>query len=98
MDGLLYAAQVAVAAGIPPSNFDLGKGGTLYVSTCSGDCDGNNTVSISEVQRCVNSFLGASLCAPQAGAANCPMADANNNGQVSISEIQQCVNRLLGGC
>ena len=65
------------------------KSGTILVeSGLPGDCDGSGTVSIGEVQRVINMFLGAA--APDCG------ADCDGNGQVSIGEVQKVINGFLG--
>lgn len=100
-NGDLYTAQYTVSAQATPGLYGISEpvpGATIRISTCTGDCNGNNQVSIGEVQQCVNKFLGASLCTLSASVSNCPIADANNNGEVSIGEVQQCVSRFLGGC
>ena len=53
-----------------------------------GDCDGNGTVSIGEVQKAINMFLGAAP--PDCG------VDCDGNGQVSIGEVQKVINAFLG--
>lgn len=53
-----------------------------------GDLDGNGVVSISEVQRAINSFLRINT-APLAG-------DLDGDGVVSQSEIQIVINAFLG--
>ena len=56
-----------------------------------GDCDSNGTVSIGEVQKAINMFLGTQ--APGCG------VDCDGNGQVSIGEVQKVINCFLGtGC
>jgi len=55
-------------------------------------------VTIGEVIKCVNMFLGQPFCNPTNPALGCPVADANLNGSVSIGEVIQCVNRFLNGC
>lgn len=58
-----------------------------------GDCDGDGEVSIGEVQKAVNMFLG--LEPPACG------ADCNGDGSVSIGEVQKVINAFLGlavGC
>jgi photosystem II stability/assembly factor-like uncharacterized protein len=64
--------------------------GTLSVTGASkpGDCDGNGTVSIAEVQSAINMFLGlkpVQLC-----------VDLDNSGVVTISEVQKVINAFLG--
>jgi len=82
-------APIAATAGAP---------GHLIVTTCTGDCDGNGMVTIGEVVKCVNMFLGHPFCDPVNPALGCPVADSNLDGAVSIGEVVQCVNRFLGGC
>lgn len=75
-----------------------GKSGQIVVTTCTGDCDGSGVVSIGEVIKCVNLFLGQPFCNAGNPNLSCPVADANLNGGVSIGEVTQCVNRFLNGC
>ena len=82
-------------APIPATTGTLGQ---LIVTTCTGDCDGNGTVTIGEVIKCVNMFLGQPFCSPANPALGCPVADINHDGVVSIGEVVQCVNRFLAGC
>ena len=56
--------------------------------TIPGDCDGSGDVSIGEVQKAINMFLGT--LAPGCG------VDCNGNGTVSIGEIQKVINGFLG--
>ena len=80
-----YAWTLSVTAG----DKSCGKEGSVTVSPgVPGDCDGNGTVSIGEVQRAINMFLGLA-------AAGCG-ADCNNDGQVSIGEVQKVINAFLG--
>ena len=65
------------------------KTGTVTVTGgIPGDCDGDGSVSIGEVQKAINMFLG--LQAPGCG------ADCNGDGQVSIGELQKVINAFLG--
>lgn len=97
--GLLFTVDLDIDLGTPPGTYELSTDGALIkVTDCNGDCDGNDTVSIGEVQRCVNKLLGHLLCDPATPALNCPVADANGNGAVSIGEVQDCANHLLAGC
>jgi YD repeat-containing protein len=67
-----------------------------------GDCDGDGAVSIGEVQKAINQFLGIA----QAGAlgfaqAEAPVppscgVDCNGDGTVSIGEVQKVINGFLG--
>lgn len=85
-----------------PAGYDIsgvtGAAGQIVVTTCTGDCDGNGIVTIGEVVRCVNLFLGQPLCNMTNINLSCPVADASLNGGVSIGEVVQCVNRFLDGC
>ena len=53
-----------------------------------GDCDGDGTVSIGEVQKAINMFLGSQ-------AVGCGV-DCNGDGTVSIGEVQKVINAFLG--
>jgi hypothetical protein len=53
----------------------------------AGDCDGNGTVSITELQQVVNNQLGVT-------STGC--GDCDGNSQVSITELQKTVNCQLG--
>ena len=68
------------------------KSGTAAVlppgAQVPGDCDGSGTVSIGEVQRAINMFLGGA--APDCG------VDCEGNGQISIGEVQKVINGFLG--
>lgn len=58
---------------------------------CAGDCNGDDTVSIGEVAKCANAFLGRPLVI-------CPAADSNNDDLVSFGEVAGCVISFLNGC
>jgi len=94
--GVANSASASDPGGLPVTLG--GAAGQVVVTACAGDCNGNGTVTIGEVTKCVNLFLGQPLCNPASPAASCPVADANNNGTVSIGEVTQCVNRFLNGC
>ena len=66
------------------------RSGTVTVSSAldPGDCDGSGTISIGEVQRAINMFLGMET--PACG------VDADSNGTVSVGEVQQVINLFLG--
>jgi uncharacterized repeat protein (TIGR01451 family) len=66
-----------------PWTFTTGTGAGI-----PGDCDGSGTVSIGEVQKAINMFLGT--LAPGCG------VDCNGNGTVSIGEVQKVINGFLG--
>jgi hypothetical protein len=97
----------AIPLGNTPAAFDqdgvaipgaTGTAGQVIVTTCNGDCDGNGAVTIGELTRCINAFLGQPLCNPTSPALSCPAADTDGSGGVSIGEVVNCVSRFLGGC
>jgi len=53
-----------------------------------GDCNGDKSISIGEVQQGINGFLGSAP--PACG------ADQDGNGLVSIGEVQKLINEFLG--
>jgi hypothetical protein len=53
-----------------------------------GDCDGDGQVSIGEVQKAINMFLGIQ-------AVGCGV-DCSGDGTVSIGEVQKVINAFLG--
>jgi hypothetical protein len=61
-------------------------------AACTGDCDGNLVVTVSEVITAVNIALG------QSAVADCPAIDRNASGTVTIDELLAAVNALLSGC
>jgi hypothetical protein len=54
----------------------------------AGDCDGNGTVTIAEVQSGINMFLGLNPVKA--------CVDTNGNNAVSIDEVQKVINSFLG--
>ena len=56
-----------------------------------GDCDGDGTVTISELVTAVSVALG------DAPLSRCALADANGDGAVSIDELIRAVNNALNG-
>ncbi len=58
---------------------------------CPGDCDGDGTVSISELIRAVGIALGDSL-------AECLAADPGSDGAVTIADLIRAVSAALDGC
>ena len=59
---------------------------------CTGDCDGNQVVSVSEVIKAVTIALG------QSNIADCPAIDRDGSDTVSIDELLAAVNALLSRC
>jgi len=72
--------------------------GQVTRSNCPGDCDGNGTVTIGELTRCIRTFLGEPLCNTSNPAVSCGVADLDHSGAVSIGEVTACTNRFLNGC
>lgn len=65
---------------------------TPAAPTCSGDCDGNNQVTVDEIVRGVGIALGtlpASACGP---------FDVNGDHLVTVDEIVRAVGVALSGC
>jgi len=61
-------------------------------SECVGDCDGNGSVSISELVTMVNIALG------NRPLADCLAGDRDGNGSIVIAELIAAVNNALNGC
>jgi hypothetical protein len=64
--------------------------GTTPTGGLIGDCDGNGTVSIAEVQTTTNIFLALQPVT------DCPAADANGDDVVDVTEVQNATNNHLG--
>jgi PKD repeat protein len=65
------------------------QAGTITVlAGIPGDCDGDGQVSIGEVQKAINMFLGSQ-------SVGCGV-DCNRDGEVSIGEVQKVINGFLG--
>ena len=77
-NGLAGSLTVLPGPGSTPT------GGTV------GDCDGNGTVDVAEVQTVINIFSGLDVVA------SCPAADANGSGTVDVTELQITINNHLG--
>jgi hypothetical protein len=56
----------------------------------AGDCNGDNTISIAEVQSAINMYLGLKAVAA--------CVDVNSDGKVTIDEVQKVINCYLGSC
>ena len=61
---------------------------TTANTTIPGDCDGDGSVSIGEVQKAINMFLGT--LPPACG------VDCNGDGKITIGEVQKVINAFLG--
>jgi hypothetical protein len=94
----LTNAPAATDLGGNPIAGVTGLPGQIIVTSCAGDCNGDGHVSIGEVIKCVNLFLGLPFCNPSDPNLSCPTADATPNGIVSIGDVTQCVGRFLNGC
>ncbi len=70
----------------------LGRDGSITVSGCPGDCDGDGEVGLDEVGRAVLLFLGIPPSVP------CPAADVNGDGQVRIGEVVQAIDARYQRC
>ena len=65
------------------------QSGTITIEPgLPGDCDGDGSVSIGEVQKAINMFLGTA--APDCG------VDCDGSGVVTIGEVQKVINAFLG--
>lgn len=60
--------------------------------TCVGDCNGDGSVSISELVTLVNIALG------NRPVADCPAGDRDGDGNIVIAELIAAVNNALAGC
>ncbi len=61
-------------------------------ASCTGDCDGDGTVTINEVITMVNVTLDGS------NAVTCTAGDANDDNAITVDEILAAVNAALSGC
>jgi cysteine-rich repeat protein len=59
---------------------------------CSGDCDGDTSVTVAELLKGVNIALGI------AAVDICPALDTDGDGEVTIAELTAAINRALNGC
>jgi hypothetical protein len=60
----------------------------VNIITKPGDCNGDGTCDIAEVQSAINMYLGLKA------AAAC--VDVNSDGKVDIAEVQKVINCYLG--
>jgi hypothetical protein len=77
-DGMQSAAHIQVTVAALPS--------------CVGDCNEDNSVTVSEIVRGVNIALGTT------DPSDCPLVDPSGEGNVTIDELIQAVNAALTGC
>jgi hypothetical protein len=61
-------------------------------AVCTGDCNSDDDVSISELIQAVNISLG------QSAVTTCPAIDADGDGEVEINELVAAVSGSLNGC
>lgn len=78
---------VVVAAGLLLAGHAAGAH-----AQCVGDCDGDRTVTVSDLVRGVNIALGT------AALAECPNFDCNGAGEVTVDCIVKGVSAALNGC
>ena len=64
----------------------------LTVLPCVGDCDGNGVVSVAELIKGVDIFLGLER------AGDCPATECNGSALVAVDCLIQAVNAALNGC
>lgn len=62
------------------------------VAACTGDCDGDATVTVDEIIKGVSIALGTTSLAA------CARFDAGGDGNVTVDEIVTAVNHALAGC
>lgn len=66
---------------------------TLGVAVdCTGDCDGDDAVTIDEL------VVGVAIALGRLPTGNCPALDTDADGQVAINELIAAVNTALRGC
>jgi len=88
--GLTAAAAVTLAT--ETAGNDPAVQAALQMKLCTGDCNGDGTVTVDEILTMVNIALGiedVSTCLP---------GDANNDKMITVDEILTAVNDALNGC
>jgi hypothetical protein len=86
-----YQSKTLSNISVTPGNVldaSMSLSATTGTAAKPGDCDGNGTVTITEVQGAINMFLGlksAEIC-----------VDIDKQNGVSISEVQKVINSFLG--
>jgi len=88
--GLICVAVVVTSA--PPAPSAGGVFAIDQVSACVGDCDGTNTVIVTELITLVNIALDTAIVTA------CMAGDANGDAAITIDEIIRAVNAALEGC
>jgi hypothetical protein len=92
-----HCADLSIQADLTPTAAPLPTGTppiapTATSAICAGDCDGDGTVTITEIVTLVGIALG------QEPIGSCEAADRDGDLQVSIGEILTAVNGALDGC
>ncbi len=64
----------------------------LLVSSCVGDCNDDQQVTVDEIVTMVGIALGNSQLS------GCPAGDSNHDGMITVDEILSAVNNALNGC
>jgi hypothetical protein len=94
--GLTLGAYVLAIDPLTPSTLHAGtRGGGVFsiqqVAGCTGDCDGNGMVAITEL------ILGVNIVLAIQQETACP-AFANSQALVDIAQLMKGVNNALNGC
>jgi hypothetical protein len=84
VDSVVYTAVLSNA--MPPPT------PTPVPIPCSGDCNGDGRITVSEIVLAVNIVLARTELSA------CPSADGDGDGGVSISDVVRAVNGSLLGC
>jgi len=71
---------------------DFGPIKRVLVAWCTGDCDENGHVTVSQIIVMVRIALGG------ANVSACPAGDTNNDGTITVEEILAAVRYALSGC
>ncbi|MGD0946104.1 MAG: hypothetical protein ABSA52_01635 [Candidatus Binatia bacterium] len=88
----MTADDAGVVADVDRSNNEATFALDLPVAPCAGDCNGDGTVTVSELLTMVDVALG------NANIDGCFAGDANHDGQITVDEIHTAVNHALEGC
>jgi hypothetical protein len=98
IDSLLRVQETCTGCETPtvtPSNTPSTSATAIATETpalCVGDCDGNGTVTVSELVTAVNIALD------QLALARCVACDQNGSGTISVEEIVVAVRHALAQC
>jgi len=79
-------------AGTTAAAHDPGTVVLLIASSCIGDCDVSDLVTIDEVVALVNAARG------RAGAGICQSGDANFDNQITLDEVVSAIHNTVAGC